>query len=112
MKIIKLRFYTLAYFLFFSSGYPFSHVSLTGTVSDSAGNPIAHATVLVRTTKVGTQTSCDGTFTLGARTVATTREISSIGYESCEVPIGTGNVSGTLAASSTEIADITTVSFG
>ncbi len=112
MKIIKLRFYTLAFFLFFSSGYAFSQVSVTGTVSDSAGNPIAHATVLVKNTNIGTQTSSDGGFTLSAPTGATTLEISSIGYESREVPIGNGNVSVTLSTSSTELANITIVSIG
>src|SRR6185312_4517850 len=98
MKIIKLRFCTLVFFLLFFSGYAFSQVSVTGKVSDSAGNPIAHATVLVKNTNVGTQTSSDGSFTLSAPTGATSLEISSIGYETREVPIGNGNVSVTLVS--------------
>ena len=112
MKIIKLRFCTLVFFLLFFSGYAFSQVPVTGKVSDSAGNPIAHATVLVKNTNVGTQTSSEGTFTLSAPNEATTLEISSIGYETREVPIGNGNVSVTLVSSSTELANITIVSIG
>jgi hypothetical protein len=112
MKIIKLRVCTLVFFLLFFSGYAFSQVSVAGKVSDSAGNPIAHATVLVKNTNVGTQTSSEGTFTLSAPNGATTLEISSIGYETQDVPIGNGNVSVTLVTSSTELANITIVSIG
>ncbi|MCE3281320.1 MAG: TonB-dependent receptor plug [Chitinophagaceae bacterium] len=66
---------------------------VTGKVTDSKdGTPVPGVTVMVKGTKVATQTQTDGTFRLSVPSAATTLVISSIGYTSQEVAIGSGNL--------------------
>lgn len=113
MKIMKLRFCAFVISFLLLSNFAFSQArEVKGKVTDSTGAPIAHATVLVIDTKTGTQTSGDGSFSLNAPANATTLRISSIGYETQEVPIGNGNVSVSMKSTSTALANITIVSIG
>src|SRR5690349_16776277 len=113
MKIIDLKYCPFLIFLLLVSSIGFSQGrEVTGKVTDSTGAPIAHATVLVKGTNVGTQTADNGTFTINSPGGATTLSISSIGYEPQEVPIGNGTVSVTLQSTSTALANITIVSIG
>lgn len=62
--------------------------TLTGKVTDTDGNPIPNATVLVKGTRTGTTTNSDGVFSLTVSNNAKTLVISSIGMESKEIAIG------------------------
>ena len=113
MKIKKLLFGIFFLAFCFISGSAFSqNRQVTGTVTDSTGAAIPNASVLVKGSKNGTQTSASGDFSLSVPADATTLVISSIGFESVEAPIGTGTVSVTLHASSASLANITVVSIG
>lgn len=59
---------------------------ITGTITDSKGEPIIGASVMVKGTASGTITDIDGKFTLNAS--GGTLVISYLGYQKQEVPIG------------------------
>ena len=83
-----------------------------GTVTDSAGAPLASASVNVKDSKTGTVTGKDGSFFLNVPQTATTLVISSIGYETREVPVSDGPVNVSLNPASTDLAVVTVVSVG
>jgi TonB-dependent starch-binding outer membrane protein SusC len=113
MKITSLRSCAFTILLLLISGIAFSQGrQVVGKVSDSTGAPIADASVLVADTKTGTRTSSDGTFAINAPTGATTLTISSVGYETRDVPIGNGNVTVSLMSNSKLLQNITIVSIG
>ena len=60
---------------------------VTGTVRDSAGGPLAGATVKVKGSNVGTATSNEGAFTIAA---GSNDEliVSAVGYETKDIPVG------------------------
>jgi len=59
-------------------------------IADSTKEVLIGATVHVKGKTAGTSTQADGTFTLTVDGKATTLVISSVGYETQEVPIGSG----------------------
>ncbi|HOZ98270.1 MAG TPA: SusC/RagA family TonB-linked outer membrane protein [Niabella sp.] len=83
-----------------------------GTVTDSAGAPLPSASVNVKDSKTGTVTGKDGSFFLNVPQTATTLVISSIGYETREVPVSDGPVNVSLNPASTDLAVVTVVSVG
>jgi TonB-linked SusC/RagA family outer membrane protein len=113
MRTKKLLHFSLFIALFLLSESAFSQDRrVTGKITDSSGTPVANVSVLVKNTQLGTQSSADGTFSLNAPATATTLIVSSIGFESQEVPIGNGNVTISLMPSSASLAAITIVSVG
>lgn len=83
-----------------------------GTVTDSAGAPLASASVNVKDSKTGTVTGKDGSFFLNVPQTATTLVISSIGYETREVPVSNEPINVSLIPASTDLAVVTVVSVG
>ncbi len=63
-------------------------ISITGTVTDEAGEPLAGATILEKGTSNGTITEIDGTYEIKVADDATTLVISYIGYQTQEIIIG------------------------
>ncbi len=113
MKKIKLRYCTFLIFSLLMSTLGFSQGrEVTGKITDSTGAGISNATVVAVGTKVGTQTSDDGTFSLNVPAGASTLRISFIGYETQDVPVGNGNILVTLKSASTALENITIVSIG
>src|SRR4051812_33379090 len=105
MKIKRVLYGILFLFLFLISGTAFSQdKQVAGTVTDSTGAPVAHASVLVKNTRIGTQTAANGTFSLTVPASATTLTISSVGYDPQEVPIGNGPISVSLKANSESLS--------
>src|SRR5690242_3539708 len=91
----------------------FAQKTITGTITDSAtGRPLQSVSVLVRGTKVGTQTAADGTFTLTAPTNANALIISSVGYSNKEVAIGSGTLSISLSPASSTLNDVVVIGYG
>ncbi|MDQ6814216.1 MAG: carboxypeptidase-like regulatory domain-containing protein, partial [Bacteroidota bacterium] len=86
--IIKKWLYALVLPLLFLTGQLFAQERIvTGTVTDSAGAPIANASVVVKGAKTGTQTSAAGAFSVRVPSNASVLVISSIGYGSREVAV-------------------------
>ena len=85
---------------------------ITGKVTDSTGAPVVNASVVVKGGRNGTQTSSDGTFALSVSPNATTLVVSSVNFETQEVPIGNGIINVTLESSSSALANVTVVAVG
>ena len=66
--------------------------SISGRVTDrSNGQGLPGVTVLVKGTTIGASTNVDGTFALSVPPTATTLTISSIGFVTVELPIGSNS---------------------
>ncbi|TKK69813.1 SusC/RagA family TonB-linked outer membrane protein [Ilyomonas limi] len=111
-RIFRIVLIGILYFYAFNGFAQETQKTVTGTVTDSTGTPVANASVLIKGTKTGTQTASNGTFSLNVPAGATTLVVSSIGFENEEVPIGDGSVTVTLKASSESLANVTVVSVG
>lgn len=86
--------------------------SVTVRVSD-AGGPLAGAGVLVKGTSTGAVTAPDGTCTLPGVTAATVLEISSLGYVTQEVTVGSQHEISVILVEDSELLDeIVVVGYG
>lgn len=66
--------------------------SITGTVTDDKGTPLAGVSVQVKGTSTGTITKADGTYSLNVPAGASQLEFSSIGFTAQTVSLGSGTV--------------------
>lgn len=66
--------------------------TITGTVTDTKGEPNVGASIVVKGTTVGTVTDIDGKYSLDVPKNATTLTVSSVGFTSQDLPIGISNV--------------------
>jgi len=66
--------------------------SITGTVTDDKGTPLAGVSVLAKGTSAGTITKSDGTYSLSIPAGATQLEFTSIGFTTQTMPLGSGTV--------------------
>lgn len=65
-----------------------SQRTVTGRVTDAAGNPIPNASVLVQNTQTGTVTKDDGTFSLTVPANGRNLVVSAVGMTAQTLPIG------------------------
>jgi iron complex outermembrane receptor protein len=86
--------------------------TVTGKVTDDKGAAVQGASVMVKGTKVGTQTGADGAFSMTVPSSATTLVISSIGFAQQEVAIGGGNVSVSLQPAANSLNDVVVIGYG
>lgn len=86
--------------------------TVSGTVTDSSGAPIANASVVVKGSKTGTQTSPAGTFSIRVPSTATTLIFSSVGYAGQEVRIGNGPVNVSLRAANVSLSEVVVIGYG
>jgi TonB-linked SusC/RagA family outer membrane protein len=61
--------------------------TVTGKVTDTSGEPLPGATVMVKGTTIGTVTDADGNFTLRIPANAQTLQVSFVGMKTKEIPI-------------------------
>ncbi|MBQ8652015.1 MAG: TonB-dependent receptor [Alistipes sp.] len=95
------------------SAFAFAQSKVTGTVKDSAGEPIIGASVIVEGTTTGTTTAADGTFTLNVPKNAVLA-VSYIGYEGVSQPVAPGQtkVDFVLTAANTELDEVVVIGYG
>lgn len=62
-------------------------ITVTGEVTDPAGDPLVGVSVIVKGTNAGTTTDVDGKYSISADPKATLR-FSYVGYQTAETPIG------------------------
>jgi TonB-dependent starch-binding outer membrane protein SusC len=88
--------------------------TITGKITDATdGSGLPGVTILVKGTKTGAQTASDGSFSISVPASATTLVISSVGYASKEVPVGSGSFNITLEKSSaTTLNDVVVIGYG
>jgi len=86
---------------------------LTGRVTDQKGVAIANASVVVKGTKIGANTSEDGSFKITVPSTAKTLVVKSINFSDAEVAIGTKtNFTIQLEASSSQLDEVVVVGYG
>ncbi len=85
--------------------------SVSGTVTDSTGEPIIGASILEKGTTNGTITDIDGNFNLNVEAGATL-VISFIGYQTVEVKAGTGPLAVVLEDDSEMLDEVIVVGYG
>ena len=86
--------------------------TVTGKVTDATGNAVGNASVVEKGSNSGTSTNAEGAFTLRVPANATTLIISSIGFTSQEITIGSGPVDVSLGTSSAALNEVIVVGYG
>ena len=87
-------------------------ITVSGTVSDPAGEPLIGASVLVQGTTTGGQTDFDGNFTLQVAPDATL-VISYVGYHTQEVPVnGQTTINVVLQENSVVLGEVVAIGYG
>ena len=87
-------------------------ITVSGTVSDPAGEPLIGASVLVQGTTTGGQTDFDGNFTLQVNPNATL-VISYVGYHTQEVPVnGQTTINVVLQENSVVLGEVVAIGYG
>lgn len=86
--------------------------TVSGTVTDSSGAPVANASVVSKGSRSGTTTSAAGTFSLTVPAATQILVVSSINYEAQEIPVGSGTVAVTLRSSNATLGTVVVVAVG
>lgn len=87
-------------------------VSISGTITDETGEPLAGANVLVKGTTNGTQTDFDGNYTINADSNATL-VISYIGFTTIEENIaGRTSINLTLGEDASQLEEVVVIGYG
>ena len=95
------------------TAHAFAQSSVSGKVTDKAGEPLVGAGVLVKGTTSGTVTDIDGKFSLEGLKPNSVLVFSSIGYETQEVTVGNQTVINVTLADETEfLNDVVVVAYG
>lgn len=86
---------------------------VTGKVTSSKdGSPVIGASVTVKGGKGGTATGPDGSFSLRVPATASTLVITSVGYESKEVPVGAGSLDIELKETNAALSEVVVIGYG
>ena len=80
----------------------YAQKTVTGTVSDNNGIPLAGASVVVKGTSNGTSTDFDGNYSLNVQSDNDILVISYIGYKTVEASVGSQNVVNAILAEDAE----------
>ena len=105
----------LAPLLFFSAVAFAQQKKVTGkvTTNTSDGSPVAGATVTAKKSKLATQTGADGSFSFTIPSDETTLTISSIGFQTMEVPINAeGNILVSLKSRGIDLNEVVVIGYG
>lgn len=80
--------------------------TVSGTILDSAGQPVIGAAVVVPGTTLGAVTDVDGRFSISVPSGTSTFEVSNVGFKTQQVPV-VGNVCNVTLAEDTEMLEET-----
>lgn len=99
--------------LFFCSSqlYAQQKRTITGTVTESNGDPVIGASVMVKGTSVGTSTNLDGQFTLSI-SEGNILVVSYLGFSTKEVPISGNVVNVVLEENATMLDELVVIGYG
>jgi len=88
-------------------------LTVTGTVTNPAGEPLPGVTVLLKGTNTGATTSLDGQFSLAVPDRNAVLQISFIGYLTQEVPVnGRNTLAITLAEDAKALEEVVVIGYG
>lgn len=87
----------------FACGMAIAQRTISGTITDTDGEPLIGASILVKGTTSGTVTDIDGKYTLSVPDGSSTLVVSYTGFSSQEVAIGSSSVIDVSMAESAEV---------
>lgn len=87
----------------FAYGFAIAQRTISGTISDTSGEPLIGASILVKGTTSGTVTDIDGKYTLAVPDGSNTLIVSYTGFSTKEVAIGSASVMDIEMAESAEV---------
>lgn len=96
---------SLLLFLFIGLGVN-AQKQINGTVKSAKGTPVAFATVTVKGTNIAAVSDANGSFVINLPTGKSTIIVSSVGFATQEVDASAGNVSVTLAETTSSLDEI------
>lgn len=96
----------------FVVGITIAQKSVTGNVTDSAGEPLIGASVLVKGTTTGTVTDFDGNYSIQVAEDATTLIFSYTGFESQEIEVGNQSIINVTLAEGVTLAEAVVTALG
>ena len=104
-----LRFFVVPLFLLWSSFIYSQAPKVIGTVAGPDGSPIANASIRIKGTQTGTQSSEQGSFTIAAKK-GDMLEVSSIGFKPLEVEVrNVSNITIRLISNSSNLGEVIVV---
>lgn len=109
---LKSAFLALAMVLFAMPLLAQEH-SVSGTVTDSDGNPVIGAAVMIPGSNTGVTTDFDGNFTLGGLTSDSEIEVSCLGFATQRVKVGNrSRIDFTLEVEATFMDEVVVIGYG
>ena len=95
---------TISVLLALFSAFAFAQTSVSGTVSDSSGNPIPGVAVIVDGTSTGTTTDFDGNYTISVGADQSLM-FTSLGFQDQVIAVGSQSTVNVVMQESTELLD-------
>src|SRR5688572_8673664 len=86
----KFHAFFLSIALLFAA-HVFAQKQVKGVITDSVGNPLSNVSVQVRNASAGTRTDDKGSFSLQVPSNNSVLVISSVGYETQQVTVGSSD---------------------
>ncbi|HEY5405834.1 MAG TPA: TonB-dependent receptor [Ginsengibacter sp.] len=87
--------------------------TVKGVVTAKDGSALPGVSVIVKGSKIGTQTAADGSFTISVPQNSNTLVVSAVGYSRQEVPIGgQSSISITLETAASTLTDVVVIGYG
>ncbi len=113
-SLLNLRkCFVAAVALVFAGGVMAQSITVTGTVKDSAGQPMLGVTVMVDGTTTGTATGIDGSYTIKAPNSSAVLRFSMLGYADQTVTVGSQTkIDVVLAEDATAMEDVIVIGYG
>jgi TonB-linked SusC/RagA family outer membrane protein len=109
----KVKHLCVLYFLLFTYAGAFAQVNVKGKVTDDRGAGLSGVSILIKGTGKGTGTDADGNFSVNSPSAKATLVISSVGFNTQEVPLnGRSNVAVTLTAAVSSLENVVVVGYG
>lgn len=88
-------------------------IRITGTITDDSGNGIPDATVTERGFNNSTSTTGNGSFVINVNSAKSVLSVSSIGYETKEIVVGTqNNIATSLVTKAAAMEEVVVVGYG
>src|SRR4051812_36001965 len=112
-KDLFLWVFTLCLSVFSSQVLFGQQRTVTGTVTDVQGAPLAGANVSVKNSQIATTTDITGRFSLQLPAGARSLVVTYVGFQQQELQIGTNNAfSVKLSTSSAALSDVVVIGYG
>jgi len=112
MNKLLQRFVMLAVFWVMGMGFVEAQRTVTGTVTDQAGEPMIGVNILVLGTTVGTVSDFDGGYTLQVPAGATQLQFSYTGYDAVIKDLGTASRLDAIMAEGAILEDVVVTGYG